>query len=840
MNVVMNRIYKILFILFSVVLFVCSCSYSDEELESIMAEKDKATLTVEAYVTGFGKVDASRADAKSAFDTQIGTLYMLVFDASGNIVGEPQFTGGSTPTFIIDRLNDPAYVNHPNKSLLESCTIYMVANLRYGDLDNIKTIDELLDYEITATTIHPDKDITTYGLVMIGASSSLNLSPESTGVANVTQIWLESIYSKIQVKIKVDAIQTTDNYIPQFKMTSWRAVNVPTYARFRTPVADEPTWYVENSVQKYMELSPEVAVVGQNPVTHGVDSLSFTFYVLEHKVNPHNVDGTTKEYREYPANITQKDKQRFKPLLCDATQHPLYVEIIGEYSDHHGDTKHVTYKLYLGGNNYDNFHILRNAQYNNDVLITGTTNHILAEINSISIDHRVNIARDNYWVEMEREVILDSHIEVRPFDIEFTDAAVAKGTARVELAFVNPAQVTVDRDDPEYITTSDVDYQWVRMEKKSSATLVESAYCPNGKRKYFTSTLMNELNTNSGIRNTITIDDFNNGDNRVWIYFDENLYASKDNQRDCMLLVSYYESDSDTEPDNEYFHFRQHDLFPVEFNGNKYYIEYNEEYLYNFDPKENFGNTTDGMPWGGNGVVSDSIQAFENASGLAGSSWFSYLEDIMQANGGYYDFKDNYTGHEYTRNLVNKGRNTILTLAEMPRSAAEYCYNKNKRDANGNVTTSTFNWYLPAIGEIQEIARGAYSTFRVFQNHWYWSSQTTYGNGHFDYYSFGQSWRTGYGDFKYEHEQMARATKVEYLGNDQYDYAPSEVTGEFGRVLKCTSLLFGWGLDSEWTIRDNDINNIPNTIILDAGNKVRTEIHRVRAVRRNNGDIIER
>ena len=50
------------------------------------------------------------------------------------------------------------------------------------------------------------------------------------------------------------------------------------------------------------------------------------------------------------------------------------------------------------------------------------------------------------------------------------------------------------------------------------------------------------------------------------------------------------------------FKFQQQNLFPVSYGDRSYLIEYYEEYLYNFDPKDNYGNTTDGMEWGLDGV----------------------------------------------------------------------------------------------------------------------------------------------------------------------------------------------------------------------------------------------
>jgi hypothetical protein len=73
-----------------------------------------------------------------------------------------------------------------------------------------------------------------------------------------------------------------------------------------------------------------------------------------------------------------------------------------------------------------------------------------------------------------------------------------------------------------------------------------------------------------------------------------------------------------------------------------------------------------------------------------------------------------------------------------PKSVIAYCYNKNKRDANGNVVTknsdgslntSNLHWYAPSIKELEEIISTAYNLepeFNVFTTDLYWSCQPSY------------------------------------------------------------------------------------------------------------------
>ena len=90
----------------------------------------------------------------------------------------------------------------------------------------------------------------------------------------------------------------------------------------------------------------------------------------------------------------------------------------------------------------------------------------------------------------------------------------------------------------------------------------------------------------------------------------------------------------------------------------------------------------------------------------------------------------------------NNGKDFISSgsLASEPLSAVEYCYNKNKRNAKGEVmfkesdgtwNIDNFKWYLPAIDEIEDIVMSKYQgpdnqqhetfiRFLDFQNKYYY------------------------------------------------------------------------------------------------------------------------
>lgn len=128
-------------------------------------------------------------------------------------------------------------------------------------------------------------------------------------------------------------------------------------------------------------------------------------------------------------------------------------------------------------------------------------------------------------------------------------------------------------------------------------------------------------------------------------------------------------------------------------------------------------------------------------------------------------------------------------------------------------------WYLPAIGELQHIMSAAYTKFDMFQDNRYWSSQTSYRIGHFIYYKYLGLGTPAQGDYLYEDINWARATKAIYEGNNIYTYEPSEVQG----ISKTWS---GHFFDQAGSFSDEVAPTSRDT-----GNRQRSDINRVRAVR---------
>ena len=828
----------------SVLLIGCmfSCQTEEEEWGNM---KRKNTLQVMGRVTEFQDHYVSSRALKNKEEALIRNMSIFIFKSDGTRA-HYEWIEGSRPVFVIDRddLNQES-----DAADFANATIYILANVpQYADGDLPANIEALKTNSCKVTGI----DLVEEGFPMIG-NLTVNLEPTSNLEDNVLEIPLENLYSKIVFNIKVDSDQKLEGFVPSFRLEEWEVHQVPQRVAFGT---SEQTMFYHTAIQENGadKVFASMVTTGNNPVLHKDGVLGFSFYMPEHKVNP----AVSEEvYFATIENIGEHEKQRHKPCLVDKADNPsipddyqgkpTYVLLKGVFTDHQGYMKNVSYKIYLGENNYSNFQINRNCQYNNSVTIRGITNHFEGSDENISVDHRVTVEKDEFTFYVERETHLDSHFEVRPIDIEFEKEGLDYDGSRVELVLL-----TSTGEEPTNHNQQNLP-GWVRFENMNDISSNSNNHCDNGKRLYFTEDLVtNTLKDN--YRTTIR---YNDTSKRIWTYFDENT-DDVEGVRSATIRAKFYEKDA-TEPTKVMdFKFRQRNLHPVNYSGRKYLIEYYEEYLYNFDPKDNYGNTTDGMEWGLDGVqLSHTDQAIYVDGGWLQGVTDRINENVVPQYGIYYDFylprdltdfpRDHtlishpYDGKSFCNNIIStvNQNNTIsdqhikeLTLVQEPKSAIEYCYNKNKRNAQGIV--DNVKWYLPAIDEIEDITKAGYSDFNVFQNKLYWSSQPAY-NYHYANIFVPSIifWFAREGNYMTDNLNRARATKVLYKGKDANgnDIFENEKSGVVNNFLSGSLYIKDWNMNSNKnSYTANPPASNPNEQF-EPGNMSRTgQINRIRCV----------
>lgn len=718
-----------------------------------------------------GYSDAGRTQAcTSAINIPRGNPTFLI-DTEEGILADLSGSTNSSEVFYDNTADD-----------LESCHIYIVANAwdqlilkddkgnRY--IDNIKTLADLeaFVYNVDSTLAMPMIDEDSFrGFPMIGKQqgNSFNLHKDGNNDNNsVATIPLKKLYSKVCFTMQINADQVVAGQTPSFKIDHVEVFNVPKKVRMGRKLDDngKPV-YGTNSDDDYLtEMGVESTTTpgdyyqftglndddkpfiinsfNKRTISHSTslttdDVIEFGFYMPEHKVTPNTIT--------YPDEITPDAKQYYKPAgvgqsrngdgSMNAAKIATFVRIHGSYTDHNGQILGVKYDIYLGQNNFDDFTVKRNQQLNNKLIITGLTNHKNAypdaeHEGNISIDHRVEVSDRGFNLSMERTAILDAHFEVRPLDIELQ--AYASMTVKIPEAY---------RD-------------WVAMEDdavaygNTSGLYVNTSTARKGVRKYFTTTLVSELN------NLGTYKDGNGGtlyfENttketktfRVWFYIDENpnVYdktgatspnggtggytVSKEQYRVCPVQFVYNGTkvvkDEDTGEDvtvdvtkTETINFQQWNLWRVWSAPNaygvreRYYdIEHEEEYLNNYASDLQYGQTQNGMEWGLDGIVlSNSIKAsYIDASegflgfliNLFGGNYDSWINSMIDKSGlaPYYDFyleRDTRPKNIGFRNYNGKIFNDeiITTLKKKYNDSADVYYKNENIQVEGLTLTDS-------------------------------------------------------------------------------------------------------------------------------------------------------
>jgi len=634
---------------------------------------------------------------------------------------------------------------------------------------------------------HPDKvaDVNENGLPTVNDIPTDNL-----------EIPMRSLYAKFTFTISVDSEQeVVGNAAPRFNLNSYQVMNAAKTVFLSRSLNED------NTETGYADVASSEThnVATEGLYAQGATKATFSLYVPERTFDPAVIPldtyvydfgengGECVGYDAIPPEM-KKYAQRFKPELAEGLN-ATHVEINGTFTDHQKHIYNVTYKIYLGADNYGNFDIIRNTHYNNFITIKGIDNSDDESANydpddpefdpedaiaPISIDHRVSVERTTpLVVGLRRETLLDAHIEVRPLRLHLSGGDQE----------TNPTSATVTlmkaRDtDPDLST-------WIGMEKSGSSGdhIVKPGQPADGKRKYFTTDLISSLSGNTSLEVEGLRDDANQ---TVWLYVDENTTTAS---RSAILRIRYDYKDpvtGETAAPMDYV-ITQHGLYKVTNGDRTYYIENFEEYLYNYDVEDVYGQIKqEGMPWGLNGVqLSNEHNSFR--LDVDNNDWKNFVNNTLLPTYDFYIGKHdsfatqsggtvhNYAGQEFTKEIAENPNSGVAYryLGESAESAVEYCYNRNKRNPDDG--TVDVKWYLPSADELEDIMIAGYSSFKEFQENFYWTSQPAYIRNIF-YYEYTQwlFYKTVSGTPMYiDNTEFARATKVVSLGNDQYSYEES-------------------------------------------------------------------
>lgn len=660
------------------------------------------------------QVTTKSSIAKNSAETRINQLYLFFFDSGGHYLAtndEQLFT----PYVKLGQGETAFYV--PKEAISASdAIVYAVANVEpeiFSDNDGDGIPDEFTDESSSGGETGLDKlrnytyaplkynnvvrdisQLPVNGMPMV-AESAFEVSQAS----GAKQIDLIPLMARIDVTIKLESEQSDPSgMLPKLSMLEWSVGNIPTTVSFSEPSAEEytPALGVNKdtaSVESFEEI-----------YNNGNGVIELSFYMYENK-RKWKFDPETYDYPDIEFGFTEDDKQRWKPELADkdnSTFFRLHANY-ATYNDEDGNaTYDATFTFYLGANHTDDFTVCRNHHYLNNITIKGLTK-VGNNPDHISFDARVDITENNpYYIMILREREHDAHFNVTPMDVYLFEG----GTMNVSIDdAVNKPWIRMERVSAEDMAAGTADNGTITVDNTTSVRMATglSYHAGNGKRRYFTTTLMDELSQNTSY-------DLKHRD-RVYFYIDENL-STRD--REATINISYTTDTGKTYTRS--FLIEQHGLLRVYVPGDDdndsqvIYVEAYEEYLNYYDPLDTHGGMVyEGLEWGLNGQYLNSLE------------YNALLVKRLYTGGNYHNVY--YTGLDATLKILQIAENQyIMNLNELPESAAEYCYNKNKRLPEGNVDKNNYKWFLPGIRQLEAILTTYYNQYTEFQNNFYWSS----------------------------------------------------------------------------------------------------------------------
>lgn len=690
-----------------------------------------------------------------------------------------------------------------------------------------------------------------------------------------------------------------------------------------------PYLSASNFLRKYNEI-----IDAQNVTVENNSQAVFSFYVPEYIVEP---------------AITNSEnlKENYKPTLIGSKK-ATYV-VLDATLFKQGQELNVEYKVYLGENEVDNFTLKRNHHYSNYLTIENVTNgkgglgidhRVEINYDGFLVGFQRATLLDSHFevrplrVQFSPDLINDN--KSKPVDYR-------NGVLTVEILNAD----TDDGEKPDWIRLERPTK--AEREANLALYCPSGEPYPTKRRYFTTDLLDQlENNTVVSYNPFDATDGDLNGEVPVWVYVDEYLTESssdyaEDAVRIARIRVTYTPNDPTDEPISYDFTIEQRAIYPitsVSSSSRTYGIEFFEEYQHDYDSDLNYEDEGgvyysdyNGMQWGLDGItlsrnnkalyVAEADPSFGEGTDPKAKDGFDqvkgilsvFLDEIMSkqvetlpAFYDYYAAADDDTGiisnidtREYEgyemnveiiHHLLEKYSSDEKVLLNgfalnksNPLSAIAYCYNKNKRDENGNVVTlsgdnsqtvniENLHWYAPCIEEIEDIMTSAYDLeeeFYVFTEKFYWSCQPAYHRNRVDItYKADVVWGdtkivlvgwipttqleesrpvkfvlNGSGPYFLDDDGRARATRfdpdqataVSSSVDGYYAKLESEGYNDFGYIETTTAAAFYTSLANKmrttpptWTPADPEPEPTGEALTYHEGNDPRFQTNRIRCI----------
>ncbi len=718
-------------------------------------------------------VVTTKGDVKTSEEQEIHSLHVFIFDSEGNYLealddhryqGYRQLAEGKT----VMNIDCEGWADMQKA---KNATIIVVANVEAGTFQgatdgthptNIENESDLTEGVYVPSLQRAVTALPDVGMPMYARLTRQDLTESHTG--QTIDIPLQAMMARVDVSLQLNSDHTDveSGLLPSLTVTKCEVLNAPK----GTYYTEDVTRNTDLNALGEMNYSWQPAV---QTIYNRDGALEFSFYVFENLQD--SIDYT------YPEGVEEPDWQKYKPFRTDTTK-AMAFRFTGNYVTYNGASYEAAFTLYLGANHTDDFNVRRNKQYKNNVTIKGLMNVDDTEEHA-TFDARVEVSASNpYFISILKDRKLDCHFNVVPMDVYFMENVPGvSGEQSIDVEILDADWVRLEKVVAEDMQNGTIDKSEglsadTHLAARDFASPTNKEWCAgNGKRKYFTTDLVTkdlQSNTSTNMKHR----------DRIYFYVDEclevwRLGTTEARTRTATVKITYKEGENiiatrelvleQSKLLEVTFHDASEGGEEEEMTGKTIYIEAYEEYLNYSDPLEEYNSELvyDGLPWGAEGTTIGRL---------------SLLSDK-------YCSSNFYNGYEFTEKIVQEAEAekykewwevnyhynyAHLNLNTKPKTAAGYCYIKNKRDSEGNVPNP--KWYLPGIRELERILEDYYIDYPEFREHFYWSSAA------------GEAIRL---IDSYENDNYARATKA-YIKDDGsgFDYYKSgtsyEYTGENG------------------------------------------------------------
>lgn len=580
----------------------------------------------------------TRAEA-SEMEQEIHTVRILAFDKYENCFYNEEVYNNSEGSYTPTRV---LAIPKQSGDEYNPCTVYAIAN--------VGTDEEVAKGSYDFTKVKNLDDLkATYGYRFLQGNNSNDLTkrtciPMTGYVENIDMTHSTSIGNPYKIKLervlaRVTFSVSVTNPDLEFYFNNWTVGSLPRYS-YVIPQDVDMTSKPEGVTYELYFPSNETE---ENLTTYGVGQW----------IRPDDTDNKTYGFYMY-------ENRRGRRL-----QSPNPDNLYGEPGDYADEIKNQT-----DDSNNPKFKTLYAPANASFIILTGVIRDKNTQ-NVNSFAYKIALGADNatdYNIERNHSYVYNIKINGLKYDDITVDAFDSRVHKAYALQISAPYSTQMDAHyDKRYLdilaSPGDLELQFYPTQadaEKGTSPITAKDWIVLSEMDTYNIDIDPDESTNKTYK-------FNDVEHKEYfIYTQENLTTEA---RSVVLRVKHTPTPESSEvvnnPVYRYYTYTQAGV--IEVNG--LYVESYEEYAMNLDPY-NPEQAVQGLQWGGTADI---------------------------------DAYDKQNGYMNTSKILNTlGHSNDLKNAEMLYNdyAAGYCYNKNKRNADGSISLENYKWYMPAIDEL--------------------------------------------------------------------------------------------------------------------------------------------